>query len=142
MIAVPIAAKSPGPANALASARRIGRVEWLAMKLRQQRALESAAHRVRRDEPDVGHAPNTLYGRHEVEMRLTHGFGSLVSRSEERHVEQQALVRHEPGVGIPEIRESSNEPARAGQQHDRQRDFGHGHRHEPARRAAAGARRA
>ena len=112
------------------------------MKLREERALERAAHRVRRDEPDAGHAADTAHGRHEVELCLTHGIGRLVSRSEEGHVEEQPLVRHEPGVGVPEIRESSHEPARAGHQHDRQRDFGHGHRHEPARRAAAGARRA
>src|SRR5207237_1783452 len=57
--------------EAQARARGIGRVERLAMELRQERGLERAAHGVRRNKPDAGHAADTPHGRREVGLWLT-----------------------------------------------------------------------
>src|SRR5439155_10252597 len=59
--------EEPLARDALARARRIGRVERLSVKLRQERALEPSAHRVPRHEPGAGDAANTSHGRQQVD---------------------------------------------------------------------------
>ena len=70
-----------------------------------------------------------------------HGDVVAESRTLDRHVEYQPAIGDEAGISPPQVVEAANEPARTGDESNREGDLRDRHRRQPARRAAAARRR-